>query len=115
MANTPCPEVKIGNPDAPARFFLLDSACPASLTLRDYSKVTSRSNQRMRQKPPPVRSVGGSMLSLRARRIAFSLAVLLCLTASTLVSAQSTGGRILGRVADSTGAVLAGVKITATN
>jgi hypothetical protein len=29
--------------------------------------------------------------------------------------AQSTGGRILGRVADSSGAVLAGVKVTATN
>jgi len=39
----------------------------------------------------------------------------LCLICSTLVSAQSTGGRILGRVADSTGAVLAGVKVTATN
>ncbi|MGA7633643.1 MAG: carboxypeptidase regulatory-like domain-containing protein, partial [Terriglobales bacterium] len=34
---------------------------------------------------------------------------------STLVSAQSTGGRILGRVADPSGAVLAGVKVTATN
>ena len=41
--------------------------------------------------------------------------VSLCLICSTLLSAQSTGGRILGRVADSTGAVLAGVKVTATN
>jgi len=39
----------------------------------------------------------------------------LCLICSTLVSAQSTGGRIFGRVADSSGAVLAGVKVTATN
>jgi len=39
----------------------------------------------------------------------------LCLICSTLVSAQSTGGRILGRVADSSGAVLAKVKVTATN
>src|SRR5258707_10597871 len=39
----------------------------------------------------------------------------LCLVCSTLVSAQSTGGRILGRVADSSGAVLAGVKVTAPN
>jgi len=31
------------------------------------------------------------------------------------MSAQSTGGRILGRVADSSGAVLAKVKVTATN
>jgi hypothetical protein len=34
---------------------------------------------------------------------------------STPMSAQSTGGRILGRVADSSGAVLSGVKVTATN
>ena len=32
-----------------------------------------------------------------------------------MLSAQSTGGRILGRVADPTGAVLAGVKITLVN
>ncbi len=44
------------------------------------------------------------------------LAVLgLCLICSPLVSAQSTGGRILGRVADATGAVLANVKVTLTN
>ncbi|MBI3644474.1 MAG: TonB-dependent receptor [Acidobacteriales bacterium] len=44
------------------------------------------------------------------------LAVLsLCLICSTLVSAQSTGGRILGRIADATGAVLGGVKVTLTN
>jgi hypothetical protein len=39
----------------------------------------------------------------------------LCLICSTFLSAQSTGGRILGRVADPSGAVLAGVKVTATN
>jgi hypothetical protein len=39
----------------------------------------------------------------------------LCVICSTLVSAQSTGGRILGRVADTSGAVLASVKVTATN
>jgi hypothetical protein len=39
----------------------------------------------------------------------------LCLICSTLVFAQGTGGRILGRVADSSGAVLAKVKVTATN
>ena len=44
------------------------------------------------------------------------LAVLsLCLFCSTLASAQSTGGRILGRVADPTGAVLANVKVTLTH
>src|ERR1035438_7671390 len=42
-------------------------------------------------------------------------ALSLCLICSTLMSAQSTGGRILGRVADPSGAVLAGVKVTATN
>ena len=39
----------------------------------------------------------------------------LCLVYSTLVSAQSTGGRILGRIADPSGAVLGDVKVTATN
>lgn len=39
----------------------------------------------------------------------------LCLICSTVVSAQSTGGRILGRVADATGAVLGGVKVTLTH
>jgi hypothetical protein len=46
----------------------------------------------------------------------FSTSVLsLCLIFSTLMSAQSTGGRILGRISDPTGAFLAGVKVTATN
>jgi hypothetical protein len=45
----------------------------------------------------------------------FSSILSLCLICSMLVSAQSTGGRVLGRVADSSGAVLAGVKVTATN
>src|ERR1700730_3940677 len=50
------------------------------------------------------------------RWLIFSNLVLsLCLICSTLVSAQSTGGGILGRVADSSGAVLAGVKVTLTN
>jgi len=40
-----------------------------------------------------------------------ALCLALCLTAI----AQSTGGRILGRVADSTGAVLSGVKVTLVN
>jgi outer membrane receptor protein involved in Fe transport len=39
----------------------------------------------------------------------------LCLVCSRLLFSQSTGGRILGRVSDPTGAVLAGVKVTATN
>ncbi|HKH99143.1 MAG TPA: TonB-dependent receptor [Candidatus Sulfotelmatobacter sp.] len=39
----------------------------------------------------------------------------LCFSLSTLLPAQGTGGRILGRVADPTAAVLSGVKVTATN
>ena len=38
-----------------------------------------------------------------------------CLSLPTLLLAQGTGGRILGRIADPTGAVLSGVKVTATN
>ena len=41
--------------------------------------------------------------------------VLFCLASSTLLLAQSTGGRILGRVADPSGAVLANVKVTLVN
>jgi outer membrane receptor protein involved in Fe transport len=43
------------------------------------------------------------------------IVVCLCLIASTLVLAQGTGGRIIGRVADQSGAVLANVKVTLTN
>ena len=50
------------------------------------------------------------------RSLAGSIAVLILgLICSTVVCAQSTGGRILGRVSDSSGAVLSGVKVTATN
>ncbi len=55
------------------------------------------------------------MPSSSARWATRALLVLLCLASSTLLFAQSTGGRILGRVADPTGAVLANVKVTATN
>jgi hypothetical protein len=43
------------------------------------------------------------------------LVVLFSLLNSTLLLAQSTGGRILGRVADPSGAVVAGAKVTLTN
>src|ERR1700687_529820 len=61
-----------------------------------------------------------SMPSSRSSRMSnwfgfWNLVRSLCLICSTLMSAQSTGGRILGRVADSSGAVLAGVKVTLTN
>ena len=55
------------------------------------------------------------MLSSKARQATRVLVALFCLIASTLLSAQSTGGRILGRVADSSGAIVVGAKITLTN
>jgi len=47
--------------------------------------------------------------------ISLTTVLSLCLIGSTLVCAQGTGGRILGRVSDPSGAVLAGVKVTLTN
>ncbi len=56
------------------------------------------------------------MPSSRPSRIYFGLCVLsLCLICSTLTSAQGSGGRILGRVSDQSGALLSGTKVTATN
>ena len=65
------------------------------------------------------------MLSLRVRysqlRLAATSLSTLCLTLfaclflSLQVSAQGTGGRILGRVVDPSGAVVGNVKVTATN
>ena len=55
------------------------------------------------------------MPSSKSSRMSSWLVLSLCLICSTLTFAQSTGGRILGRVADSSGAVLANVKVTATN
>ena len=56
------------------------------------------------------------MSSPTSRRTAFS--VVLVLSFSLLFTpafGQSTGGRIIGRVADSTGAVISGVQITLAN
>jgi hypothetical protein len=61
-----------------------------------------------------MKTVGGAMPSLRFRSSAVCLTVLLSLIPSTLF-AQGTGGRILGRVADPSGAVLANVKVTLVN
>ena len=55
------------------------------------------------------------MPSLTAHRMASWLIVLFCLANSTLLMAQSTGGRILGRVADPSAAVLGGVNVTLVN
>ncbi len=55
------------------------------------------------------------MLSLRVRWYVVCLAVAISLAIPTLLSAQGTAGRVLGRVADPSGAVLAGVKVTLVN
>jgi Carboxypeptidase regulatory-like domain/TonB dependent receptor len=55
------------------------------------------------------------MPSSKSSRMSSWLVLSLCLICSTLTFAQSTGGRILGRVEDTSGAVLANVKVTATN
>jgi Carboxypeptidase regulatory-like domain len=55
------------------------------------------------------------MPSLRARWTAVCLVAALSLLVPALLSAQGTGGRIIGRVADSSGAVLANVKVTLVN
>lgn len=52
------------------------------------------------------------MQSSKAARV---LVAVLCLFCSSLLPAQSTGGRILGRVSDPTGAVLANVKVLLIN
>jgi hypothetical protein len=55
------------------------------------------------------------MPSLRARCSVVCLAVTLCFLLPIQLLAQGTGGRILGRVADPTGAVLASVKVVLVN
>jgi hypothetical protein len=55
------------------------------------------------------------MPSPTARWASCCLVILFCLTSFTSVFGQSTGGRILGRVADPTGAVLANVTVNLVN
>jgi hypothetical protein len=55
------------------------------------------------------------MPSLRSRWCAAFLAVSICLLIPASLVAQSTGGRILGRISDPTGAVLPEAKVTLTN
>src|SRR5450755_941870 len=111
------------------RFFILDRPHPLSLTLRDYSKVVAADKLSLsRKKQTLPKMSGGSMPSLRARcsklcALLCSLAhlrfvclvLVVCLAVPTVLTAQGTGGRILGRIADPTGATLSGVKVTATN
>ena len=53
------------------------------------------------------------MRSLKATRVL--LVLVICLVCSTLLFAQSTGGRILGHVSDASGASVAGAKVTLSN
>jgi hypothetical protein len=55
------------------------------------------------------------MLSLQAHWTAVCLTVAISLLLPIPLSAQGTGGRILGRVSDSSGAVLSGVKVALVN
>ena len=52
---------------------------------------------------------------LSCRLIFLSSVLSLCLICSALLSAQGTGGRILGRASDASGAVLSGVRVTLAN
>jgi hypothetical protein len=57
-----------------------------------------------------------SKLSLHAEKLkTVCLALVMCLSLSSLLAAQGTGGRILGRISDPSGAVLSSVKVMATN
>jgi Carboxypeptidase regulatory-like domain/TonB dependent receptor len=55
------------------------------------------------------------MRSHRTCWFAVSLAIAVCLVVPVLLSAQGTGGRILGRIVDPSGAVLSSAKVVATN
>src|SRR6267154_774951 len=55
------------------------------------------------------------MPSLRTRLTAVCLVAALSLLLPALLCAQGTSGRIIGRVADPSGAVLANVKVTLVN
>src|ERR1700752_4928531 len=58
---------------------------------------------------------GGPMLSPRAPWTAVCLVAFFCFLVPTLLPAQGTGGRILGRVTDPSGAVVTGAKVSAIN
>src|SRR5437868_10138876 len=104
-------------PLTPANRFSLDRSRVASLTLRDYSKVcVFRNPLSGRNESSSSRFRGGSMHSQAALRALRAVSVIAFVAVVSLIaSAQSTGGRILGRVADPSGAVLAGVNVKLVN
>ena len=103
--------------DQEERYFLLDSLRRLPLTLRDYSKVCfctqalrfRKIETSTRQPEIPHDFVDSAL------RQPFWLAVLFCLVCSTFLLGPKHGGRILGRVADPSGAVLANVKVPVVN
>ncbi len=54
-------------------------------------------------------------MATTVRCAACRLLTALCILVCSTLFAQSTGGRIIGRVADPSGAVLSGVTVTLTN
>src|SRR6267154_3178171 len=89
---------------------------PPSLTLRDYSKVVAAAHKLLHSRKISFpENLGGFMPSLRPRYTAVCLVAALSLLLPALLPAQGTSGRIIGRVADPSGAVLANVKVTLVN
>ena len=97
----------------------LDNLQIDSLTLRDYSKVCGRRNPLVHHLPavsdqPLVDR--GLMIRIACRLYAqVFLAALLALLLPLGALAQSTGGRIIGRVTDPSGAVVPSATVTITN
>jgi hypothetical protein len=82
--------------------------------LRDYSKVLGERNRELTENFP--QSVGGPMSSPEPRALRALLIAFFCLFTTTLpLLAQSTGGRILGRVTDPSGAVVPNVQVILIN
>src|SRR5579863_8782333 len=96
------------------RKFSLDSFVCRQLTLLDYSKVSGGCNS---VKFFKFRTWRYRMFALpRPRRCSlYSSLIISLLLFSFLASGQSTSGRVIGKVADPTGAVISGVTVTLVN
>ncbi len=64
---------------------------------------------------PSLRSRWSELRLSETRLKTLCLGLVICLSSSAILLAQGTGGRVLGRISDPTGAVLSGVKVIATN
>jgi outer membrane receptor protein involved in Fe transport len=88
--------------------------------LRDYSKVcVSRKlvfgSEKIREMWRICLMLSSKLFRIQTTVISPALVLSLCLIATSIAFAQGTGGRILGRVTDSSSALLANVKVTLTN